>query len=158
MIFRGGFRGSVGAVCPAVPTQRSTNHAFVGVAGVSSRPYKSICRGGSYYQPPPINRFVGAACITSRPYKHVFVGAVQTRTAPTVHFPAKKIKFTIQNRVAERATTNVPNRVRVAERPATNIPNRVRVAERPATVTTSTRVFYKLQLQVQFTRIYTIHH
>ena len=94
---------------------------------------------------------------------------VQSRTAPTVRFPAKKkIKFTIQNRIAERPTTNVPNRVRVAERPATNNPNRVRiaerpatsvrVAERPATATTSTRVFYKLQLQVQFTRIYIIHH
>ena len=90
----------------------------------------------------------------------------------------KKFKFTIQNRVAEHPTTNVLNRVRVAECPATNIPNRVRVAERPATsvhvaerpatsvrvaehpvtATTSTRVFYKLQLQVQFTRIYTTHH
>ena len=143
--------------------------------------YKScICRGGS--QVAPTNRFVGAARITSRPYKQVFVGAVQSRTAPTVRFPPKKFKFTIQNRVAQRPVTNVPNRVRVAERPATNvsnrvrvaerpsssvrvaecpatnIPNRVRVAERPATATTSTRVFYKLQLQVQFTRIYTIHH
>ena len=117
----------------------------------------------------PTNRFVGAARITSRPYKQVFIGAVQSRTAPTVHFPANFFfKFTIQNRVAERPTTNVPNSVRVAERPATNIPNRVRVAERPATsvrvaerpatATTSTRVLYKLQLQVQFTRIYTIHH
>ena len=111
-------------------------------------------------------------------------------------FSRKKFKFTIQNRVAERPATNVPNRVRIAERPATNISNSVRVAERPttntlnrvriaerpatsvpnrvrvverpatsvrvakcpATATASTRVFYKLQLQVQFTRIYTIHH
>ena len=77
---------------------------------------------------------------------------------PYSTFSRKKIKFTIQNRVAERATTNILNRVRVAERPATNIPNRVRVAERPATsvpnrvrvakrpatATTSIRVFYKL--------------
>ena len=61
------------------------------------------------------------------------MGAVQFRTAPTVRFPVKKIKFTIQNRVAERPATNVPNRVRVAERPATSVSNRVRVAERPAT-------------------------
>ena len=89
----------------------------------------------------------------------------------------KKFKFTIQNHVAERPATNVPNHVRVAERPATNIPNRVRVAERPATnVRNHVRVAerpaisvpnplnynyskpLKLQLQVQFTRIYTIHH
>ena len=36
------------------------------------------------------NRFLWAARITSRPYKQVFVGAVQSRTAPTVRFPAKK--------------------------------------------------------------------
>ena len=148
-------------------SQAAPTNQFVGAAGVASHPYKSICRGG---------------CSTSHPYKYMFVGAVQSRTAPTVCFPAKKFKFTIQNRVAERPTTNVLNRVRVAERPATNVsnrvrvaerpatsvriaerpatnvPNRVHVAERPATATTSTRVFYKLQLQVQFTRIYTIHH
>ena len=134
---------------PAVPTDNT------------SRPYKLIYRGGWKHQPSlqvPVCR--GGS------------------TAPTVRFPTKKFKFTIQNRVAERPTTNVPNRVRVAERPATNIPNRVRVAERPATsvhvaerpatsvrvaerpvtATTSTRVLYKLQLQVQFIRIYTIHH
>ena len=61
-------------------------------------------------------------------------------------------------RIAERPATNIPNRVRVAERPATSVPNRVRVAERPVTTTTSTKVFYKLQLQVQFIRIYIIHH
>ena len=156
---------------PSRPYARvSTNHAFVGAVPkppLSNRPYKSICRGG---------------CNTSRPYKQVFVGAVQSRTAPTVRFSAKKFKFTIQIRpehclfphipssvhVAERPATNVPNRLRVAEHPATNVPNRVRVAERPATsvrvaerpatATTSTRVFYKLQLQIQFTRIYTVHH
>ena len=144
---------------------------FVGAACITSRPYKLICRGG---------------CSTSRPYKQVFVGAVQSRTDPTVRFPAKKNQIynsksccrtscdqrseprshcrtpatNVPNRVrvAERPAINIPNRVRIAERPATNVPNRVRVAERPATATTSTRVFYKLQLKVQFIRIYTIHH
>ena len=188
-IFRGGRRPFVGAVCPAAPTQGSLQIMYL-QGWFPGRPYKSICRGGWKHQPPlqinlqgrlvlpaaPTNLFIGAAritsrpyksicrggCSTSRPYKQVFVGAVQSRTAPIVCFPAKKIKFTIQNRVAERPTTNVSNRVRVAEHPATNIPNRVRVAEcpasnvpnrvrvaeRPATMTTSTRVFYKLQLQV----------
>jgi hypothetical protein len=108
------------------------------------------------------------ALSTSHPYKYLFVGAVQSRIAPTVRFPAKKFKFTIQNHVAERSMTNVLNCVRVAERPATsvcvaerpvtNVPNHVRVAECPMNPTTSTRVLYKLQLQVQFIRIYTIHH
>ena len=66
-------------------------------------------------------------------YKYLFVGAVQFRTASIARFPAKKFKFTIQNRVAERPATNVPNHVHVAERPVTNVPNRIRVAERPAT-------------------------
>ena len=30
----------------------SINHAFVGAARVTSRPYKFICRDDSYYQPP----------------------------------------------------------------------------------------------------------
>ena len=67
---------------------------------------KIYCRGGSRL---------------NHPYKQVFVGAVQSRTASTVCFPAKKIKFSIQNHFAERPTTNVSNRVRVAERPATNV-------------------------------------
>ena len=122
----------------AAPTNR-----FVGAALITSRPYKSICRGG---------------CSTSRPYKQVFIGAVQSRTAPTVRFPAKKNQIFNSKSLCRTSHNNVPNSVRVAERPATNVPNRVRVAERPATATTSTRVFYKLQLQVQFIRIYTIHH
>ena len=87
--------------------------------------------------------------------------SVRVAERPTTNVPNRV-------RVAERPTTNVPNRVRVAERPVTNVPNHVRIAERPAinvrvverpaTATTSTRVFYKLQLQVQFTRIYPIHH
>ena len=85
---------------------------------------------------------------------------VQSRTAPTVRFSAKKnlnlqfkfdqnclflrIPSSIRVRVAERHATNVPNRVRVAERHATNVPN----------ATTSTIVLYKVQLQVQFVMIY----
>ena len=100
---------------------------------------KTYCRGSS-----KLNRH----------YKYLFVGAVQSTTALRYILPQKKFKFIIQNRVAERPTTNIPNRVRVAERPATsvrvaecpatNVLNRVRVAERPATATTSTRVLYKL--------------
>ena len=130
---------------PAVPTNR-----FVGAVRIISCPYISIYRG---------------SCSTSHPYKYLFVGAIQSRTAPTVRFPEKKIKFTIQIRPEHCLFPRIPSSVRVAERPATSVPNRVRVAERPATSisnpliqTTSTRVLYKLQLQVQFTRIYTIHH
>ena len=130
-ICRGGCRPFVGAVYPAAPTQGSLQIMHL-QGRFPDHPYKSICRGG---------------CSTSRPYQRVFVGAVQSRTAPTIRFPAKKIVFSIKNRFAERSTTNVPNCVRVAERPVTS----VRVAEHPATTTSNIRVFYKLQLQVQFT-------
>ena len=45
----------------------------------------------------------------------------------------KKFKFTIQNRIVECPTTNVPNCVRVAKCPATNVQNHVHVVERPVT-------------------------
>ena len=80
----------------------------------------------------PTNLFVGAALITSRPYKSICRGGCST-SRPYSTFSRKKIKFSIQNHFAERPTTNVPNSVRVAECPATNVPNRVRVAERPTT-------------------------
>ena len=88
-------RGRLQCICRGGSTSRpyhtvSTNHAFVGAVPRPSlqimhlqgrfpdRPYKSICRGG---------------CSTSRPYKQVFVGAVQSRTAPTLRFPAKRIQI-----------------------------------------------------------------
>ena len=36
----------------ATSTTAAPTNQFVGAAGLSSRPYKSIGRGGSYYQPP----------------------------------------------------------------------------------------------------------
>ena len=123
---------------PAAPI-----NLFVGAARITSRSYKFICRGG---------------CSTSRPYKQVFVKAVQSRTAPTVRFPAKK-NSNLQFKFDQNCLfLRIPSSIRVAERPATNVPNRVRVAERHATnvpnATTSTIVLYKVQLQVQFVMIY----
>ena len=36
----------------AAGTTAAPTNGFVGAASVSNRPYKSICRGGLYYQPP----------------------------------------------------------------------------------------------------------
>ena len=47
----------------AAPTNR-----FVGAAGVSSRPYKWICRSDWCFQPPLQRLFVGVAGSTSSPY------------------------------------------------------------------------------------------
>ena len=88
---------------------------FEGAARITSRPYKSICRGGSYYQPPRKSICRGG-CSTSRPYKQVFVGAIQSRTAPTVCFSAKK-NSNLQFKIA------LPNARRPTFRTAFALPN-----------------------------------
>ena len=45
----------------------SPTNLFVGAAGVISRPYKSIYRGGWEHQPSLQNRFVGAAVVPAAP-------------------------------------------------------------------------------------------
>ena len=73
-------------------SQATPTNLFVGVALITSRPYKPICRGGCSTN-RPYKSICRGDCSTSRSYKYLFVGAVQSRTVPTVRFSAKKIQI-----------------------------------------------------------------
>ena len=87
IICRGGSRSFVGAVWPAAPT--NPTNRFVEAAGVISRPYKSICRGGWYCSRPYKSIYRGGLGTPAAPTNR-FVGAATVPTAPTNHFSAKK--------------------------------------------------------------------
>ena len=114
MIFRGGSRGSVGAVCPAAPMQGSLQIMYL-QGRFPGRPYKSISRGGCCFQPPlqiylqgqlilqpPLQiDLQGRSGNTSRPYKSICRGGYSTNRPYKSFFHKKKLnlqfKFDLEN-------------------------------------------------------------